>query len=99
MNQHNTPINELKKNYHKMLNCDIVSKEDIEEIKNDIDDITWKIQQKIKNNPNNCDYERKQKYIESKLIPTMLLFATTYSAQLEDEYESIHSLSELSDGT
>ena len=41
MNQHNTPLNELKKNYNKMLNCDIVSKEDIEEIKNDIDAVSY----------------------------------------------------------
>ena len=94
--EHLTPIRELRKNFIKLLNSGNISENDLIEIKNDIDDINWKINKNMEFNNRN-DF-KKQKYIDSKLLPAVLLFATTYSMQLSEEYDSIYSLSDPSDG-
>lgn len=98
-NQHNIPITELKKKFNKLisLNTDLKI---IEKIKKDINDLTFDIDSILNHNVQCTQYEtEKQNYIDSKLQPMVLAFAVTYSLQLAEEYDSIHSLSETSDGT
>ena len=101
MNNHTIPITELKKSYSKLLST-IEQKNNsfvLESIKNDIDYLTFKIKKEIYDIENNDYPLTKQEYIDTKLQPAVLLFAITYSSHLSDEYDSNHSLSELSEAT
>ena len=99
---HHLPIKELKKNFSKLISLPNTQTETISIIKDNIDTLTWDIQEKINENGENKTSEkdiRKQEYIDSRLLPATILFATIYSLQLSDEYDSIYSLSDPSDGT